>query len=317
MLKKSTGGGNTFTSYYYLLNHRGDVVALMESDYTIVAKYSYTAWGEILSVTDGNGTAVASTNTTHIANLNPLRYRSYYYDTETGFYYLLNRYYDPVTHRFINADSVLSSSQSIGGTNAFSYCGNNPVNRLDKSGNFWDTVFDVISIIVSVVDVAMNPDDVGAWAGLAGDVIDIIPFVTGVGETIRACRTTTKVIEAADELHDISKAVDNTTELLEAAGDAARRVDFYVTPDAEAIPSLRTKFNENLSLMDGQNGKYYGVDSKGPIRIRPNEVHEDNLDFSGVIDPFHTAPHFHIDRRINGATGKWIKTFTGLMEMLQ
>ena len=35
---------------------------------------------------------------------NPLRYRGYIYDTETGFYYLQSRYYDPANHRFINAD---------------------------------------------------------------------------------------------------------------------------------------------------------------------------------------------------------------------
>ena len=37
-------------------------------------------------------------------NLNPLRYRGYVYDDETGLYYLQSRYYDPVTGRFLNAD---------------------------------------------------------------------------------------------------------------------------------------------------------------------------------------------------------------------
>ncbi len=121
-LKYSTNGGSSFTTYYYVLNLQGDVVKLIDTRGTTVASYSYNAWGEILSSSGS------------MADINPLRYRGYYYDTETGFYYLQSRYYDPVTHRFINADSLASTGQGILGTNMFAYCLNNPIGFADFSG---------------------------------------------------------------------------------------------------------------------------------------------------------------------------------------
>ena len=127
-----TSGTETPVTYYYVLNLQGDVVGLIDESGEWVAQYTYNAWGEVLSVTNASGTAI--TSSTHIANLNPLRYRGYYFDSETGFYYLQSRYYDPVTHRFINADSLASTGQGIIGTNMFVYCLNNPVQRTDGGG---------------------------------------------------------------------------------------------------------------------------------------------------------------------------------------
>ena len=70
-----------------------------------------------------------------MAVLNPIRYRGYFYDTETGFYYLNSRYYDPEIGRFINADGYVSTGQSFLGYNMFAYCNNNPVNLVDTSGS--------------------------------------------------------------------------------------------------------------------------------------------------------------------------------------
>ena len=68
---------------------------------------------------------------------NPLRYRGYVYDTETGLYYLQSRYYNPGWGRFINADAYLSTGQGFNGHNMFAYCGNNPISRYDVGGMFW------------------------------------------------------------------------------------------------------------------------------------------------------------------------------------
>ena len=76
---------------------------------------------------------------------NPFRYRGYYYDTETGFYYLNARYYNPEWGRFISADPVLDASSAVG-CNLFAYCGNDPVNRSDHSGAFW--YLDLLSALV-------------------------------------------------------------------------------------------------------------------------------------------------------------------------
>lgn len=76
-------------------------------------------------------------NNATIALINPFRYRSYYYDLETKLYYLITRYYDPETGRFISMDSVeYLNSNSINGLNLYSYCGNNPINNCDPNGNF-------------------------------------------------------------------------------------------------------------------------------------------------------------------------------------
>ena len=89
----------------------------------------------MISVTDANGAAI--TDSTHIANVNPLRYRGYYYDSETGLYYLQSRYYDPAVKRFINADDsniLLDDQGNILQYNLFAYCFDNPVNMHDENG---------------------------------------------------------------------------------------------------------------------------------------------------------------------------------------
>lgn len=96
--------------------------------------YAYDAFGRLLSITDIDGKAIS--DQTSFAHRNPLRYRGYLYDSETGFYYLGSRYYDPKIRRFINADNNLSTA-SICGYNLFAYCGNNPVNRTDATGEAW------------------------------------------------------------------------------------------------------------------------------------------------------------------------------------
>ncbi len=69
-----------------------------------MVKYTYDAWGNPLTITDGSGVNVAN-NSSHIANINPFRYKGYYFDSDIGFYYLNSRYYDPYVGRFINADT--------------------------------------------------------------------------------------------------------------------------------------------------------------------------------------------------------------------
>ena len=91
----------------------------------------------MISVTDANGAAI--TDSTHIANVNPLRYRGYYYDSETGLYYLQSRYYDPAVKRFINADDsniLLDDQGNILQYNLFAYCFDNPVNMYDEDGHY-------------------------------------------------------------------------------------------------------------------------------------------------------------------------------------
>ena len=104
----------------------------------LIAKYNYDVWGNVLSVTNATGAEI--TSSTHIALLQSFRYRSYYLDKESNFYYLQSRYYDPVTHRFINADDInliLSSPATLTDKNLYAYCDNNPVTREDSNGALW------------------------------------------------------------------------------------------------------------------------------------------------------------------------------------
>ena len=135
-LKYSTNG-TSFQTYYYVLNLQGDVVKLIHYipgfEYESVATYEYDAWGNVSS-------------SGRLAEINPLRYRGYYYDSETGFYYLQSRYYDPANRRFINADIYASTdSNNALACNMYSYCWNNVVILYDSEGE--------LPKIVTVLDV--------------------------------------------------------------------------------------------------------------------------------------------------------------------
>ena len=112
-----------YDTFHYVLNAQGDVVQLNYQGGAVYAQYTYDAWGNVL------------TKSGSYADLNPLRYRGYYYDTETGFYYLQSRYYDPIVKRFINADSYGSTGTGLLGFNMFAYCENNPAVCIDSDGH--------------------------------------------------------------------------------------------------------------------------------------------------------------------------------------
>lgn len=117
---------------YFVKNLQGDVIAIVDYQGNLIAKYTYSAYGEVVSVRDASGNIINSA--THIAMLNPFRYRGYMYDNESGFYYLRTRYYDPVVARFLNADGLVSTGTGLGGYNMFAYCNGNPVMFVDPYG---------------------------------------------------------------------------------------------------------------------------------------------------------------------------------------
>ena len=150
------------TPYYYVTNLQGDITGLTDQNGTLIAQYTYDPWGKPLTVTDANGTDI-SANATHIANINPLRYRGYYYDVESGLYYLLSRYYDPVTQRFVNADGISLLEyglQNIIQYNMYAYCWNNPQNMYDCTGQF-------PAYIKIILAIKLIGDTVAAVTGIA------------------------------------------------------------------------------------------------------------------------------------------------------
>ena len=127
--------------YLYITDGQGNVIALIDTNGNEVVQYWYDAWGNH-KVVDANGNEITSLN--HLGNLNPFRYRGYYYDVETGLYFLQTRYYDPEVGRFLNRDSVsYADPQTINGLNLYTYCGNNPVMYTDYAGNSPKYSFDI------------------------------------------------------------------------------------------------------------------------------------------------------------------------------
>ena len=166
------------TQYFYMTNQMGDVIAITDTTGTIVGNYEYDAWGKVL-------TADSS-----IAQQNPLRYRGYYYDNETEYYYLQSRYYDSSICRFINADipEIAQVSKGIpAGTNLFSYCNNNPVNDSDPGG----------TIAVSVAFGAI----MGAMFGMLGYILEII--VDNINYLIKNVRKIFSTIKSKIRISDL------------------------------------------------------------------------------------------------------------------
>ena len=131
MYRTTSYAVGTFDVFWYEKNLQGDIVAVYNETGTKVAAYTYIdAWGNhSVSYTNGGNSTGAI--------YNPFRYRGYYYDADLGMYYLQSRYYDSKICRFINADGYASTGQGLTGNNMFAYCGNNPVNRVDPTGEIW------------------------------------------------------------------------------------------------------------------------------------------------------------------------------------
>ena len=126
--RNSTMAEGVFVNFFFEKNLFGDIVAVYNESGIKVISYYYDAWGNHTTTWHN------STGNNTYAQYNPFRYRGYYYDTETQFYYLQSRYYDPVTGRFLNADSYINANGDLIGFNMYAYCSNNPVMYLDPTG---------------------------------------------------------------------------------------------------------------------------------------------------------------------------------------
>ena len=206
-----------------MTTQQGDITRIEDVNGNVLATYEYDAWGKLISSSGS------------LAEINPLRHRGYYYDTETGFYYLQSRYYDPVVSRFINADRYASTGDGIVGYNMFAYCDNNPINRLDETGEIWNFVAgallgtasvyigDVINNVItgkSGWDILKPTSSVGTYLGAA--VSGMIPGA-GLGSALlrATANTGTKYITDAAVYRDYDMAslgtdafINTATELL-------------------------------------------------------------------------------------------------------
>ena len=185
----------TDTEYFYVKNLQGDILKVITATGTEAATYTYDAWGRVL------------TSTGDLADINPLRYRGYYYDVETGLYYLQSRYYDPETSRFINSDVYSDSSAGMLAYNLFLYCANNPVSGYDPNGTWnWGKFFDgasMISIGVTAVAVAVTVLSCGA----AAPVMVAVAAATATAGTLTAMNGAAEVVEAGTRYNVVRDGV--------------------------------------------------------------------------------------------------------------
>ena len=162
-------------------------MGLVDTSGNSVASYTYDPYGKVLTATGA------------LAEKNPLRYRGYYYDSETGFYYLQSRYYDPATRRFVNADSYAGTGQGLLGYNMFAYCNNNPIMYRDSSGNISETVIAIlvgaiVTVIAAISNGIANEKSGGSfWTGF---FVAILPAAFGYAIS-EACPAATIAVRIA------------------------------------------------------------------------------------------------------------------------
>ena len=135
--------------YYYVRNGLMTITGLVDANGASVVNYFYDSWGNMLNIT---GSMAAS-----LGKDNPYRFKGYYYDEETGMYYLKSRYYQPEICRFISADDIsimLDNPMSLWDKNLYVYGDNDPVNKKDDDGEI--AQFVAMGIIGAVTNVGIS-----------------------------------------------------------------------------------------------------------------------------------------------------------------
>jgi len=172
--------------YYYITNLQGDVVRLVNSQGNTAAYYKYDPYG--------NATTASGSH----ATINPLRYRGYYYDTETGLYYCHSRYYDPAIGRWINADATeyLGADGTLHSYNLFAYCENNPVMGNDPEGTWdWGTAFEGASLLATGL-MAMAAAATVLTCGAAAPLMVAVATVTAAAGILTSVNGVSEIVEA-------------------------------------------------------------------------------------------------------------------------
>jgi len=259
------------------------------------AKYTYDAWGNHKVLVENNGEYIDISNNidynNHIGNINPFRYRGYYFDTETGLYYLNTRYYDPTIGRFINADeiTILDELKSdLHGLNLYMYCGNNPVMMVDPSGRFFISALIVGLLIGFTVGAvtsgvkAVNDGYTGVEAlgiavlgGLVGAVLGASVAV-GAGAVVGAFSAGVFSASAAGIAFGATVATNFVVGSAAYAADKAIRgesMDWHDPLVAGAFNSLRGAINFGMGMVLGVAGYHAAANTtksvfKGMVKAK-------------------------------------------------
>ncbi len=274
-------------TYYFAFNAQGDVIGIYEFYGKVIATYDYDEWGNCtvnVLCEDNNGHAVDSPD--HIAYANPFRYRSYFYDAETGFYYLNSRYYDPGTGRFINADEYYNTQTGILSHNMFAYCNNNPINMLDENGKLGSIASKLWGWLATVVAVlgAVTGGLGAAVAGLAGLVaigaaVDIGGSIYENSKSRSAEKALTKTAKKYGKFQ-CKEAADAMEKELRKRKLHGEVIELYFPNAYQGYVISDRNPNEAIST----NGRHYGVLYQGKVYCNIYPEGKDELEW---IESFH------------------------------
>ena len=229
-------------TYYYVRNLQNDVVGISDTYGNVLVTYSYDPWGKLLSID--------SYEYTWLGELNPIRYRGYFYDEETGLYYLQSRYYNPEIGRFINADEpeiLLADDVSLLQSNLYAYCWNNPVNMADDagylpwliaaavSGAVFDTVFYVIGSALTGKEIT--------WAGVGKAALQ--GAITGVafGAVGKAVKAVAKAVKTAKAV----KVAKYTTGTANQIGKIGEKISGIVKNNTKFFVNGRYRIPDGIT----------------------------------------------------------------------
>ena len=221
----------TDTEYFYVKNLPGDILKVITATGTEAATYTYDAWGKLL------------TSTGDMADVNPMRYRGYFYDTETGLYYLKSRYYDPEVSRFINPDAFVSSGTSVASYNMMVYCDNNPINRIDPAGMFWREIGDFFS---------KTWNGLKTWAKSA----------FGAESSTIATISEIEIPIIPDPSPVTIKTGTKTTQTISKYGDSSKFISVYANKNV-THPARSSSAGININIVDFTANLSLGLDDTG------------------------------------------------------
>ena len=231
--------------YLYRKNIRGDITGIENSGNQKICEYRYDTWGKLLGITGEEAET--------LGKLNPFRYRGYYYDEESGLYYLNSRYYDPVVGRFLNADSVIAGVGSVQGYNLFAYCNNNPVMMSDTEGNI---PFIAVAVIVGVAAGAVIGGVVAAktgksiWAGIAigaaaGGLVGLgLGAVSGMALAGSATASTSAVVSGGSTLVNTIATSGLSAGFAYTSNNVSRSVDSIKVGVTNSISNIANRVTQ-------------------------------------------------------------------------
>ena len=243
-----TGLEHNGKKYYFQKNIQGDVVRIFDEAGSLKASYIYDAWGNHRVIDGMTGMDVTHDFTIggvttdvsrHIGNINPFRYRGYYFDRETGLYYLNSRYYDPAICRFINADDARVSEQyvyTLNGLNLYSYCLNNPITHTDENGHVIGWIIGIAlalgglllsadALIKAISAYQRNSTGANLFQLIVSSiffVIDLVLFIFSVIKLVQAIKAAKYFVSATQAIQGADDAVVNSVDDILSKDDIAR-----------------------------------------------------------------------------------------------